>query len=262
MFPLIARPRVHPAVAATTATLALVAFAPRVHAQPATVASGADSAASAAEPGDRPAISPRATLHHLDAAVTMRAGTLGAGVEVGKLVTDHLAVRAGYFGSSFNVNRTVSNIAYAGRVQLRGASVLADLFPSARGAFHFTGGVVLNGPRVTAAALPGTDGTITLNHHAYSTSELGQLGGKLAMRPAAPYVGFGFGTPARKSAVALVADVGAMIGAPTFTLNASNAAGNPALQSDLRAQQATTQQQISRYGRVVPVSSIGLAVRF
>ena len=151
---------------------------------------------------------------------------------------------------------------YDARAQLQGVTLLADLFPSARGRFHVTAGAVVNGPRVTASALPGSDGTITLNGHPYTQAEFGRLTGTLSTRSVAPYFGVGLGTPARKSAVSLVTDVGVMLGAPTLALDASGAATNPALRSDLAAQQAKTQQQISRYGRVIPVSSIGLAVRF
>ena len=52
-----------------------------------------------------------------------------------------------------------------------------------------------------------------------------------------------------------------MISTPKVSLNATGAGSNPQLQSDLQAQQASTQTSINKYAKIYPVLSAGLAVR-
>jgi hypothetical protein len=192
----------------------------------------------------------------------VRLGTLGAGVEIAKLVTSRLAVRGGYAGAPLTLTQTVSGVSYDARLRLGGGTLLADLYPAARGTFHLTAGAVFNRTRLTGSALPSDDGTISLNGQEYSPSELGRLTARVTFPAVAPYFGLGWGTPARKSAVALVTDFGVTLGAPTLSLGAAAASGNAPLRADLAAQQARTQGDIDRYARVLPVSSVGLVVRF
>jgi hypothetical protein len=189
------------------------------------------------------------TGSHADVSVAFRSLTLGFGLEIGKLVSDHFAVRAG------------SNVSYDASLKLHAVTGLVDFFPAARGSFHLTGGVITNPITVSGTGQPDATGNFTLNGHTYNTTQVGVLSGKAKYPDVGPYFGLGFGTPARKSPVAFFFDLGAMIGQPSVTLAASGAAPGSQLATDLQAQADTTQHDIRKYAKVYPVISLGLAYR-
>lgn len=207
---------------------------------------------------------PRAGRRSVDASIAVRASTLGYGVELGKLVASHVAVRAG--GSVFSYNRTqdVEGVTYDGALKLRNASLLVDLFPSARGSFHVTGGVIAGSNDVSGRGTPGGDDGFTLGDNTYSAAEVGRLTGAVRFPRTRPYAGLGWGTPANRGrGIGLVTDFGVAFGKPEFELDATGPAGNdPQFRTDLEDQRVTTQEQLDQYARFYPVVSIGLTYRF
>jgi hypothetical protein len=198
---------------------------------------------------------------HLDASLGVQAGTLGFGVQAGKLIFSHLGVRAGINLFNYGVNNSESGVSYDARLRFQNIPVMVDLFPWSRGAFHFTGGVVFDQNRVTGTGQPNQSGDITLNNNDYSQSQVGTLSAAIRYPSTAGYAGIGFGTPARNSLMEFTVDLGAMISTPHVELNATGAGSNPQLQSDLQAQQASTQHDVNEYAKIYPVISMGLAVR-
>jgi hypothetical protein len=180
---------------------------------------------------------------HLDASVGIQAGTLGLGVQAGKLIFSHLGVRAGINLFNYGVNNAVSDVSYDARLRFQNIPVMLDLFPWSRGSFHFTGGVVFDQNRVTATGQPNESGNLTINNNTYTQAQVG------------------FGTPARNSLMEFTVDLGAMISTPHVDLSASQEGNNPQLQSDVQAQQASTQHDVNQYAKIYPVISMGLAVR-
>jgi hypothetical protein len=140
--------------------------------------------------------------------------------------------------------------------------VLLDLYPWARGSFHVTGGVLFDQNKITGTGVPGPAGTITLNGTSYTAAQIGVLNAAIKYPSTGGYVGLGFGTPARNSLVAFLFDAGAVFSTPKFSLSATNEGITPGLASDVQAQQATTQQKVSKYGKIYPVISTGVAFRF
>lgn len=201
------------------------------------------------------------TGSHADVSVAFRSLTLGFGLEIGKLVSDHFAVRAGANYFKVSTSATKSNVSYDASLKLHAVTGLVDFFPAARGSFHLTGGVITNPITVSGTGQPDATGNFTLNGHTYNTTQVGVLTGKAKYPDVGPYLGLGFGTPARKSPVAFFFDLGAMIGQPSVTLAASGAAPGSQLATDLQAQADTTQHDIRKYAKVYPVISLGLAYR-
>ncbi len=228
----------------------------RAHALAAGVLAGALALHSAAAP-----LPLSAQQSHADVSVAFRSLTLGFGLEVGKLVTDHFAVRAGANYFKFSTSATKSNVSYDASLKLHAVTGLVDFFPAARGNFHLTGGIITNPVTVSGTGQPDATGNFTLNGHTYNTTQVGILTGQAKYPDVGPYFGLGFGTPARKSPVAFFFDLGAMIGQPTVTLAASGAAPGSQLATDLQAQADTTQHDIRKYAKVYPVISLGLAYR-
>jgi hypothetical protein len=200
--------------------------------------------------------------HYLDASIGLRASTLGLGVEASKLIVGHLGIRAGANFLGLHASHSISNVEYSGRLHLENFPVLLDLYPWSRGSFHLTGGVLFDQNRITGTGVPGPTGNITLNGHSYSGAQIGVLSAAIKYPSTGGYFGLGFGTPARNSLVAFLFDAGAVFSTPKFSLNATNPGADPTLASDTQAQQATSQKKVSKYGKVYPVISTGLALRF
>jgi hypothetical protein len=198
---------------------------------------------------------------HLDASIGIQAGTLGLGVQAGKLIFSHLGVRAGINLFNYGVNNSVSDVSYDARLRFQNIPVMLDLFPWSRGSFHFTGGVVFDQNRVTATGQPNESGDLTINNNTYTQAQVGTFSGAIRYPSTAGYAGIGFGTPARNSLMEFTVDLGAMVSTPHVDLSASQEGSNPQLQSDVQAQQASTQHDVNRYAKIYPVISMGLAVR-
>ena len=201
--------------------------------------------------------------HGLDLAVALRLSTLGLGLEVGKQLIDHLAVRVGANVGSYNKSgRETSGIAYDVHLKLKAVELLADLAPHARGNFHFTLGLLTDPMHVHATGVPSASGTFTINDHDYTAAQVGTLSADGKFPGVSPYFGLGFGTPARKGGrVKFLFDLGASVGKPKLTLSATGAQNNPTLQADLNAERDDAQEDLDKL-KVYPVLSFGLAYHF
>lgn len=206
-------------------------------------------------------LSPAGGPGHIDASFGIQSGTLGFGVQAAKLIIPNVGLRAEFNFFNFGINNTVSDVKYSARVRFQNLPVLVDIFPWGRGAFHVTGGVVFNQNRFTGTGESDAAGNITINHNSYTQAQIGTLSAAVRYPATAGYAGLGFGTPSRNSLIEFVADFGVMISTPKVSLNATGAGSNPQLQSDLQAQQASTQTDINKYAKIYPVISAGIAVR-
>jgi hypothetical protein len=200
--------------------------------------------------------------HHTDAAIGLRFGTPGIGLEASKLLTSHLGARVG--ANYFKLTRTQSksDISYDASLKLQGVTALIDLFPARRGSFHISGGLMTNPLKVTGTGKPSAGGTFTINSNTYTSAEVGTLIAEAKYPSTSPYLGFGIGSPARgHSALGFTFDLGAAIGKPKVVLTATGAASDPSLAADLQAQQDKTQKDLQKL-KVFPVLQLGLAYRF
>jgi hypothetical protein len=194
-----------------------------------------------------------------DAAIALRLGTLGVGLEAGKQLTDHVAARVGFnFGTFNRSGNEQSNVSYDVNLKLQAGEALVDLYPSSRGTMHFTLGVITDPMKITGTGQPSASGTFNINNQAYSSAQVGTLSAEGKFPGVLPYVGLGFGSPVHKGGrVSFLFDVGAGIGKPTLSLTSSGAGNNAALRADLDAQRAKTQTDLDKLS-VYPVVSIGL----
>jgi len=197
----------------------------------------------------------------LDADIAFRFGTLGFGPEIGKLIVPHFGARLGANFFKFSHTGTSSDITYDYSLKLKGVSALVDYFPHRRGKFHLTGGLVTRPLRINATGQPTSSGTFKINDRQYTSAQVGTLtaDGRFTT---APYLGLGFGTPARRGRVEFLFDLGAVLGKAKITLSATGAASNQQLAADLAAQSAKTQKDLDKYAKVYPVLDFGIGVRF
>ena len=140
----------------------------------------------------------QSSKHASDFGIGVNFGTMGIGVDLSKLVTSHIGLRAG--GNFFNLtlnDKQQTDVSYDAKLKIGAFSGLVDLYPGARGSFHFTGGVVTNPAKITATGVA-TGGNYTFNDHDYTAAQVGDLTGTGKFGSVLPYVGIGFGTAASK----------------------------------------------------------------
>lgn len=219
-------------------------------------------AAAGAVPASAAGNKATASQRHSDAAIGLRVGSPGYGIELSKLLTPHVGARVGGNYFKLSKSRTQSDIRYDATLKLQGVTALIDLFPSPRGSFHLTGGIMTNPAKVTGTGVPDAGGTFTINGDSYTAAQVGTLNAEVKFPNSSPYAGFGFGTPARDGgALGFTFDLGAAIGKPKVALTATGAASDPTLAADLKAQQDKTEKDVQKL-KVFPVLQLGLAYRF
>jgi hypothetical protein len=197
--------------------------------------------------------------------VALAAGTLGLGLEASALVTERVAGRLGvyYFRSDRVVAR--SGVDYDTRLTLRDVAALADFFPRRTSAFRLTAGLVATGNEVTAASVPSSAPTVTINDRVYPMSEVGVLHGAGKLPSAAPYLGLGVGRPGvagRRARVRFSGDLGAVLARPKVSWDATGAPGNPQLAADVAADRRKKQREVNRDLPVYPVLAVAVGYEF
>lgn len=193
---------------------------------------------------------------------SVRAGTLGVGLEISHLLSDHFGVRVGGNYFSLKQKQTEQSIAYDATVKLQAFTGLLDWYPGRRGVFHFSAGAISNPMTLNGVGTPETGATYTINSVDYTASQIGTFTASAKYASVLPYVGLGFGTPASKShGIGVVFDVGAAIGKPTVNLSSSNAANVSGLQANINAETAKVRKVADKLP-LWPVVSLGLTYRF
>lgn len=195
------------------------------------------------------------------AAVSVDAGTLGAGVTAQFDVAKNIDARVGLHGLNYNYNTTSQSVDYTGHLKLQNAELFADWHPTG-GAFHLTGGVVVNNNEFDLTG-QATGGSYTFNGTTYTAAQVGTVAAKVTFNRIAPYVGFGWNTGnAQAAGLHFTSDVGVMYqGSPKAQITATGAASNAALASDVAAAQSQLQSDLHKF-QFYPVVQVGLTYRF
>jgi len=135
-----------------------------------------------------------------------------------------------------------------------------DIYPGKSSALHFTVGLIDNTTKATATAT-GSGGSINVGGTSYTTTSGESLGATVIWSGTKPYIGIGFGRPARKSGkLYFFGDFGAILSDTGRVTLVNN--GIPGVTSgDLATQQATTQSDLNKVS-FYPVAMLGLGVTF
>jgi len=206
------------------------------------------------------AVSPAAWA---DVGVLLKAGTLGAGLDVSKGIGEKLAVRLQANALNYDQDITVSDVHYNAELDLRSAGVLLDWHPFS-GAFRVSAGAYWNGNEASATARA-TGGTYEIDGTTYISAEVGSLDGKIDFPSVAPYLGIGFGSaPKAGRGMSFSFDLGVLYqGEPNVNLTV--ACGTTArcaqLQSDVAAEMVTLQDGLKDF-KFYSVVSFGIGYRF
>ena len=198
-----------------------------------------------------------------DVGVLLKAGTLGAGLDISEGISEKLAVRLQANALSHDEDITESAVSYKAELDLRTAGVLLDWHPFS-GVFRVSGGVYWNGNKVTATARP-TGSNYELNGTTYTSAEIGSLNGKIDFPKVAPYVGFGFGSaPKAGSGIAFSFDLGVLYQRNpnvALTVACGTTARCAQLQRDVAAETISLQGDLNDF-KFYPVVSFGIGYRF
>jgi hypothetical protein len=201
-----------------------------------------------------------------DTSLGIRAGTLGAGIEVSTALSQRAAVRLNVDGYNRKQTSTRDNIDYDMKLKLQTASLLGDWFPFANN-FRVSLGAMFNGNKFTLNGKPsGT--TYTINGKTYNATDVGSFDAAVDFNKAAPYFGIGYGRPIN-SGLSLIFDVGVMSqGSPKSKINVTCGPTAPQggatctnLQNDAAAEQSKLDDSLHSF-KYYPVISLGLAYTF
>jgi hypothetical protein len=206
-------------------------------------------------------------------AVSLDAGTLGAGVQVGHAFSPRLDGRFGVAGWTVSSRRKVADVTYEARGELRSAQLLANWHPGAS-AFRLTAGLFYDATRITGTSVAPPSGVYRIGGIDVPASLLGSLHGRVDFPTFAPYLGLGWGRAAggggHWSHWGFKADLGAAYqGHGRVTLTPKIPAGSPILQIpgareilDLAVarEQDEAERRIAKYD-VYPVVSLGIVYR-
>ena len=193
-----------------------------------------------------------------DWGVNLKAGTLGAGVEMSKSLGDKFSAGLGFNSYNYKTTDSASGIDYDYKLELQSASLLANYHPFS-GAFRFTGGVLYNNNELKLTGKPSAGSTYTINGVTYTAAQVGTLTGTLTFNKTAPYLGLGWGNrPGSK--LGLSADIGALYqGSPKLSLSATGSVTG--LSSNLEQERKSAEEDLGSF-KWYPVLSLGVYFRF
>jgi hypothetical protein len=231
------------------------------------------------KPRPTAAVAPARGSTESHTSIGLRVGTLGVGLDISHLISDHIGLRVGASYLKLSHERTfeesngastiynTQEVTWNVTAKVNAFSGLVDWYPGTRGVFRFSVGAVTNPLKGSGVGvIAQRDSVYRLNGRQYKPASI--IGNFIASSKYAsvlPYLGIGFGTPASKQhGFGFIFDLGAAIGTPTVALTSTNAATttNPTLRQDLAGRQNEWQTETVNKIPVYPVLSIGAAYRF
>ena len=208
----------------------------------------------------------------------VKLGTLGIGFDGAVAATDRSNVRFGFNFFNFNHDFDDDGITLASHLKLRSVTAQFDFFPTG-GSFHVSPGLMLyNGNRVEATAFVPGGQSFTLGNDRLLSNPSNPVNGdsKVEFEKVAPQITVGWGNIATRGdrRWSLPVELGVVFSrSPTATLNLGgsaclpngtncrNVATEPALQADMRQQEAKINDDLHVL-RMIPVLSFGFGYRF
>jgi hypothetical protein len=198
---------------------------------------------------------------------SLRAGTLGLGLEFNVGLTETLNLRLGYSTYDYDDTLEETEVTYDGEIKLRNPSALLD-WHAFGGGFRFSFGAIATDTKIEATGRP-TGGTYELDGQVFTASQVGSLRGTVEMgNSVSPYIGLGWGnTVDAAGRVTFLFDIGAVyMGTPEVNLIATCATGLSTtncnrLQAAVQQEEDDLAEDATLY-EWYPVIGLGIAVRF
>ena len=203
-----------------------------------------------------------APLVNAEVAASLKAGTLGLGVELTTDLTENLNLRGGFNTFTYSYSSVESDIDYSLDLDLQSYSALLDWYPF-RGSWRISAGIMSNGNELRGNGRP-TGGSYDIGEETYSAEQVGTLRMGVDFNSTAPYLGIGVGNAVSTDGRwTFTTDLGVLFqGSPKAALDADGTlAGNEDFQRELRREEESLQGDIDSF-EYYPVISFGLSYRF
>jgi hypothetical protein len=188
-------------------------------------------------------------------AVTLKASTLGFGLDGATNIAKDLNVRVGGNFFSFNVDggKAGDDYIYTAKTNLLSFSALVDYFPGGS-IFKVSGGVLLNLNKVDIDMIPGQ--TYNVNGKIYDKNNLGTVNSKTEFTKINPYLGIGIGNSLAYKKFGFTMDIGTVYQfEPQVTMTATG------LIAPTASQESIVEDNV-KWFKVYPVVTFGLTYRF
>ena len=199
-----------------------------------------------------------------DAALGLKVGTLGVGVELTLEAVENVNLRVGvnYFKLSREID--VEDNAYDMDLKLNSYTAFADWYIT-DSPFRVTVGAFVNENGLSGTSLP--NATYDFNDNIYTSAEVGTLKADVGFTSVAPYVGIGWGNPlSDDSDWSVMVDLGVVFaGKPTLNITSEGGllSNNAIFLADInQVEQDFRDTDEIGYLKYYPVISVGLNYRF
>lgn len=198
-------------------------------------------------------------------ALSVKAGTLGAGLELTTSILDNVNARVGVNGFKYSTSGSKSNIDYDIDLKLLTVSLLLDYSPFEASQFRLTGGAMYNGNKLDMTGNPAVSGTFNFNGTTYTTTDVSSVDATVDFNKFAPYLGIGWGNAVKSAGWNFVADLGVMFqGNPDSSISVNTTltgTAKTALLNNVAAEQSKLDDDLDGF-KYYPVTSIGVSYRF
>ena len=195
----------------------------------------------------------------------VKAGTLGAGIELSASVINNTRLRGGFNYLTYSFDSTISDIDYDFETEFNSVSLILDWHPFGN-SFFLSGGAYFNNNSVSVSGTV-SDGSIGSSFpQLRSLSNLVSISGDVEFVPVAPYAGIGWRSNNSDSGWGVALDLGVLFqGAPDVTnlrVNAPVDVNQVAEVQDFLAEQKKEIEDDLDIFQFYPVASLMLTYHF
>jgi hypothetical protein len=200
----------------------------------------------------------------------VRGSSLGYGPEVTLGLNRTIAVRAAYQTLDITRDYTDDKATYQLNPSFSGVQGFVDVHPF-NGKFRLSGGLVSHTAELNLSGVAKASGTFSFNGVDYTTTQVGNVVGKVALPKQSPYAGFGWGPSLTgKGRVGVAFDVGVLKqDTPVTTLGVTGPLANDAtivgttFRANVEAERVKLAQDIGDQTLIqwFPVVSLTLRIR-
>ncbi len=147
----------------------------------------------------------------------VKAGTLGAGIELSASLINNTRLRGGFNYLTYSFDSTISDIDYDFESEFNSFSVMLDWHPFGN-SFFLSGGAYFNNNSISVSGTASDDSIGSLSPQLGALTDLVSISGDVEFAPVAPYAGLGWRSNNSDSGWGISLDLGVLFqGTPDVT---------------------------------------------